>query len=580
MTRPSPYFAGAYMTIARCKQNLLAALDDQTNRVIALSGKWGTGKTHLWQQIRVESPHLSIKNAASVSLFGVSTINDLKMKIAQALLPRLDSDKALTASVTTALVGLKKLAKSFHSGFGALDELALLALPTLLKDKFIVIDDIERKHEKLSIDEILGFIDECVQSSKSRILLVLNDDKLIDRKVWDLFREKVIDQELRLDTSAAEAFEIAQGLVPTMWPAELQAATTACHLTNIRILCKVIRVTNRLLEGNGELSAEVIKRVVPTIALLSTIHYNGLVNGPTFDYILSYDGAMFATVRAIRKQQANYEETDEDTLHEEWDALIRRLGISQIGEFETVVVGVLQTGLIDTGAIRQLIERYQQDGRILATRNHVSSFFTCLNWHPEVSDGELTLKLRNLIPVAHFIEPPTVSYLIEIADDLTGNQTLGQQFIDAWTAALDAAYPDGLEYSGSELHRPIHPKIGAALDAAYARHSSAVTYAQACQQIRFERAWGSSEEHLLKTISEAEIEVAIRSATGADLENIFLQSLKFTVQRQSYENSFGDIGERFVNVCKKIVAAEPKGRFASIINRYFKARGQQALLEP
>ncbi|MQQ33016.1 hypothetical protein GE543_01255 [Pseudomonas sp. SZ57] len=341
------------MTIARCKQNLLAALDDQTNRVIALSGKWGTGKTHLWQQIRVESPHLSIKNAASVSLFGVSTINDLKMKIAQALLPRLDSDKALTASVTTALVGLKKLAKSFHSGFGALDELALLALPTLLKDKFIVIDDIERKHEKLSIDEILGFIDECVQSSKSRILLVLNDDKLIDRKVWDLFREKVIDQELRLDTSAAEAFEIAQGLVPTMWPAELQAATTACHLTNIRILCKVIRVTNRLLEGNGELSAEVIKRVVPTIALLSTIHYNGLVNGPTFDYILSYDGAMFATVRAIRKQQANYEETDEDTLHEEWDALIRRLGISQIGEFETVVVGVLQTGLIDTGAIRR-----------------------------------------------------------------------------------------------------------------------------------------------------------------------------------------------------------------------------------
>lgn len=220
------------MTIARCKQNLLAALDDQTNRVIALSGKWGTGKTHLWQQIRFESPHLSIKNAASVSLFGVSTINDLKMKIAQALLPRLDSDKALTASVTTALIGLKKLAKSFHSGFGALDELALLALPTLLKNKFIVIDDIERKHEKLSIDEILGFIDECVQSSKSRILLVL-----IDRKVWDLFREKVIDQELRLDTSAAEAFEIAQGLVPTKWPAELQAATTACHLTNIRILC-------------------------------------------------------------------------------------------------------------------------------------------------------------------------------------------------------------------------------------------------------------------------------------------------------------------------------------------------------
>lgn len=88
-TRPVPYFARAYMTIARCKQNLLATLDDQINRLIALSGKWGTGKTQLWQQIRAESSHLSIKKAASVLLFGISAISDLKMKIAQALLPRL-----------------------------------------------------------------------------------------------------------------------------------------------------------------------------------------------------------------------------------------------------------------------------------------------------------------------------------------------------------------------------------------------------------------------------------------------------------------------------------------------------------
>lgn len=59
------------MTIARCKQNLLQALGDPANHVIALSGKWGTGKTHLWKQVREESSTQAIETAASVSLFGV-----------------------------------------------------------------------------------------------------------------------------------------------------------------------------------------------------------------------------------------------------------------------------------------------------------------------------------------------------------------------------------------------------------------------------------------------------------------------------------------------------------------------------
>ena len=83
------------MTIAMCKKNLLQALDDRANRTIALSGKWGTGKTHLWKQVRIESSDPAIKLAASVSLFGVSSLNDLKMRVAQTLLPSLKDDLSL-----------------------------------------------------------------------------------------------------------------------------------------------------------------------------------------------------------------------------------------------------------------------------------------------------------------------------------------------------------------------------------------------------------------------------------------------------------------------------------------------------
>lgn len=109
------------------------------------------------------------------------------------MLPKLEAGGQLAESIKNGYAGLKKVLKSIHSGFSALDELGLIAAPMMLKGRFIVIDDIERKHEKLSIDEILGFIDDCVQSLECRILLILNSDQLGDKKLWELFREKVID---------------------------------------------------------------------------------------------------------------------------------------------------------------------------------------------------------------------------------------------------------------------------------------------------------------------------------------------------------------------------------------------------
>lgn len=566
------------MTIARCKQNFLKALNDPENRVIALSGKWGTGKTHLWKQVRDESPDMAVKSAAAVSLFGVRTIGDLKMKVAQALIPKLNDDRGLATQVSAAIGGLKKVAQSIHRGFSALDDLPLLVLPSLLKNRFLIIDDIERKHEKLSIDEILGFIDECVQTYNCRVLVVLNEDKLKDKDLWEQFREKVIDQELRLDTSSTEAFAIAQGIITPYWADELEAASVACGITNIRILCKIIRVANRLLAGHAELSPNVIARVVPPIVLLSAIYYKGLPNGPTFEYVLSHDAAVSTMTRAVRRQSHNDVESDEDELHGQWDSLMRELGILNSGEFEQLVVNVLQTGLLDTQEISDLIERYQWDGRILSVRNSVSAFLQHYNWHPELTETQLTGELRNLLPDAEFIEPPTLSYLIDLADELTSDQSLGQEFLGIWSAAFDKAFPNGLQCSPWELPRPMRSEIEAVLNAAYARHSTATTLVQACHHIRATRGWGSAEEHLLKSISSADYEIDIRKASGHDLEGIFYQSMQFLTHKASYEASLGDVADRFVEACRSIVNAEPGSRLSALIRRFFKSRGKEDLL--
>lgn len=564
------------MTIERCKQNLLLTLASPDHRVIALTGKWGTGKTHLWQQVRDTAKDDTIKKAASISLFGVSSLVDLKNKVVHALLPSLN-DVGVSAQVSSALNGFKKLVQGFHRGFNALDDLALVALPTLLKGKLLVIDDIERKHHKLHIDEILGFIDECVQVHKCRILLVLNDDKLKDKDIWEQFREKVIDQELRLDTSAAEAFDIAKDIVKTEWAEPLEKATVTCGVTNIRILCKIIRLANRLLEGHGHLQDEVIEKVIPSVVLLSTIHFKSLPDGPTFEYLLDYNGTVSATLRAIRARQGDPDDSEEDARHGQWDSLLSSLNIHSCGEFEKLVVEVLRTGLMDTQAVRELIERYRLDGRYLGTGKSVAQFIQHYNWHPEFSTEQLIAELRSLVPGAEFIEPPTLSYLMDLSEELTGDPKLGEEFLTTWSTALDAAHPDGLPPTQWPSTRPIRPEVEAVLNAAYARLSSATTLAEACTHIRSTRGYGDAEEHLLKHIKATEYQAEISKAKGRDLEEILYQSMQFVLNKAAYQD-FGDVGDRFVRACRSILRAEPSSRLSGIIQKFFEYHDKAALL--
>ncbi|MGF6575136.1 putative KAP-like P-loop ATPase [Paraburkholderia sp. GAS333] len=68
------------MSLEDTKKHLIAALQDQENRVIAVSGKWSTGKSHLWRNFKENSGDDEIGRAVYVSVFGVSDINQLQLK--------------------------------------------------------------------------------------------------------------------------------------------------------------------------------------------------------------------------------------------------------------------------------------------------------------------------------------------------------------------------------------------------------------------------------------------------------------------------------------------------------------------
>lgn len=569
------------MTLARSKENFLEALADEANRVVALSGKWGTGKSYLWKEVQAASTDDVVKGAVYASLFGASSISELKIKIAQQLLPKLDAGGVVLESIKSAYAGVKKVLKGFHSGFAALDELAIIATPLMLKGRFIVIDDIERKHEKLSIDEILGFIDDCVQNLGCRILLILNSDQLHDIKVWDLFREKVIDQELRLETSPAEAFDIAASLTPTMFAAELKQAVEACRVTNIRVIRKIIRVVNRLLANRGELPPHILARVIPSTTLLSAIHYKGLDDGPDFDFVLGFENFLIA--RTLRDQKEGEEESPYEKARERWRLLLDKLGIQGTDDFEALVVDYLKSGLIDVGAVGTIVDRYVAEGRQLAARTRAHDFFERSIWHLEIPEVQLLEELRAMLPDIGLLDMFTVTSLHRQASKLAGGAEVAGELVEGWISAFRARHPLGhdesrLDRDYNYSRRSLHPDIEAEVRALLARQQSTATLLEVCRRVSEDQSWGSREDSLMRSITPADYEAAITAATGHDLKLILLQSMDFMKNRNAYEGSFGSGIESFVVACRAIVHREPDSRLGRLVRELFSDAGMESVL--
>lgn len=570
------------MTLAACRQNLTQLLSDPDNKVVALSGKWGTGKTHLWRQVQSDLQDTPIKNAVAVSLFGLSTVHDLKIKIAEAILPNIKKGGALAEVLKDRWVNLKRLMKKVDPRFSILDEVELVALPLLIKDRLLVIDDIERKHEKLSVDEVLGFVDDCVQTLGCRVLLILNSDQLADPKLWERFREKVIDQELRLDTSPDEAFDIAVGMMPCTQAGRLKPLVAECGITNIRIIRKILRVANRLLAEHGDLPAHVLGRVLPSMTLLSAIHYKGLDDGPTMDFVLRYDN-MLVSFALLDRDDREHQESAEMKSYVRSRLLMDRLGIRSTDAFEGLVADYLKTGLFDGSAVGKAIERFANEGRSLAMRDRANTFFEHCWCHPDISEETLLQEVRSIIPDVSDLDVYTLTALHDRAAALQGGAEVANGLVDAWLVwSRDARATSGDELNEDDLrghHRPLHPRIAEEFQSILDRQHTGVTILDVCQKVSRENGWGEREKRRMRAATPQDYEAAIRGVTGADFRLLLLQSMSFLKHRGAYAESFGDAAQSFLAACRSIVRREPEGRLAQLVRAIFNSEGMGGLLD-
>lgn len=556
------------MSLAKTKERLIRLLGQDDNNVIALSGKWGTGKTHLWNEVKDLSVDQKVKKALYVSLFGLSSVDQVKRKLIESAIPGVESHGGVFDGIKSLFNASVTAASQHYKAMAALKDLnVLLMAPVVLRDKLIVIDDIERKHAKLGIDEVMGFIDDYSKQFRVRFVLVLNDDQLStdgdQAKLWSTFREKVIDEEVRLSTSPDEAFSIAIGLTTSKYAPALGRAIAICGLTNIRIVGKVVKTANQILNGR-DLDQAIQARVVPSIVLFSSIHYRGIADGPDFQFALNVANPDWMHFGRDRNAEPSEQEKREDL----WRLLMQELGIQGCDEFEKVLVEFLESGLFDADRVQAIIDRYVTETQALQVRQAARDFLNRAFWDHRASVADLLTEASQFPARAGLLDPYVSTQLYEVLSELPDGNALGQAIIDGWIAGFVAGDHHDVE-DDNPFNNPIHPAIKAAFDAAKERVHASATVVDACVAIIDNSGWGTLQEMAMKRATVADFDAAIRGMDIDTLRRFMRRMIEMRLQRATYDAHFGTATQHFMEACRAISNDVNSPRLAGLIKKLF-----------
>jgi hypothetical protein len=248
--------------IAEIKKNIFNILQKEESQVVKINGDWGTGKTYFWNEI---SKQISSKTAY-ISLFGVESISDIKSSIFIQVAPKEQKIKHK----------LNKIAQTANINLPGINIPVSQLLPLLNYQYFsnitVCFDDLERLSDKISIKDILGIISELKEQKKCKVIIILNEDKLNDKGVFQLYKEKIIDYSFTYNPTSNELYEIVKDNLQCFNKESLKALIKEKNINNIRLIKKIINALNdfQFIEPQDQpedIQNEIIDAIFTTILI-------------------------------------------------------------------------------------------------------------------------------------------------------------------------------------------------------------------------------------------------------------------------------------------------------------------------
>ena len=283
--------------VEKIEDKLFELIQHNNPLAIALTGEWGIGKTYLWKEFYKDNKNHFIthkkinpkngrkdnfiaKKYAYISLFGLDSLDSLKLTIATEVQTTSTDDSILNTDVST---HFKKLfnfvgggstsgtAGDIRFGINIGNKLITNIIMSHLKNTLICLDDIERKSKNLPMAEVLGLVNYLKNERNCQIIMILHDEESEDKVDFDTQKEKVFDEILVLNDSLSmvketvnddEIFPIYEKFYQTM------------GVRNLRFYQRVQKIYQEIVKNSSslsKLSKEEILRQILIIKLVNDI---------------------------------------------------------------------------------------------------------------------------------------------------------------------------------------------------------------------------------------------------------------------------------------------------------------------
>ncbi len=175
--------------------------NNKVNYAILINGSWGSGKTFfikehiikkldkeyeaakknlktlkIWDRLFKKKKSINAKKPIYVSLYGISSISDIKSKILLATIKNDKIKKILPVLDVGAEIGNEIISKNYSISNSSGKLTRILSNFYSLENLIIFFDDLERCNVDINI--VLGYINQLVEHNKLKVILIADEEKI------------------------------------------------------------------------------------------------------------------------------------------------------------------------------------------------------------------------------------------------------------------------------------------------------------------------------------------------------------------------------------------------------------------
>ncbi|MDN5665310.1 MAG: KAP family NTPase [Psychrobacter sp.] len=304
--------------VENLEKRLIDLIGEESSFAIALTGEWGIGKTHLWKNFRDKNREVfSGKKYAYISLFGLDSLESLKLAIATEVQTDAANDSPLNVDVSKhvkklfGFVGGGNITASGDMRFGINigNKLITNIIMAHLKDTLVCLDDIERKSDSLSMSETMGLVNYLKNERNCQIIMILHDAESEDRDYFDKHKEKVFDELLVLDDSLSIVKSIVDSSLFTIY----EQFYEIIGIKNLRFYQRVNKSFKLFDEAYPSLSQLSKERILKFILIIRMAYDMPSALGNDVDFKFFVDSFNYKNIKNFRghKIQNAYKEQNE-----------------------------------------------------------------------------------------------------------------------------------------------------------------------------------------------------------------------------------------------------------------------------